>query len=75
MKRKWLRILGVLLILAGVAGLAFGGFEYTQEEKALDIGELEVEIETTEQVRVPPWLSGALLGLGVVLTVAGFRRR
>ena len=38
------RILAILLIVGGVAGLAYGGFSYTKESHSADIGSLHLEV-------------------------------
>jgi TRAP-type C4-dicarboxylate transport system permease small subunit len=64
-----LRILGVLLILAGVAGLVYGGFSYTKEEHKAKLGPLQFSVKEKETVAVPVWLSVAAVAAGTVLLV------
>ena len=37
-----MKLIGILLIVFGVAALAMGGFSYTKREKAVDLGPVEV---------------------------------
>ncbi|MFP3948205.1 MAG: DUF3185 domain-containing protein [Longimicrobiales bacterium] len=67
-------IFGIILILAGTAGLVWGGFEYQTEEAVVDAGPLEVEAETTEQVTIPIWVSGVVFLAGIGLVVVGSRK-
>jgi drug/metabolite transporter (DMT)-like permease len=60
------KTLGIILIVLGVAGLAWGGFTYTTREKVVDIGPLEVTSEETHSVPLPP-IAGALALVGGVL--------
>jgi di/tricarboxylate transporter len=69
------RIVGIVLIVLGLAALAFGGFSFTREEKILDIGPIEATAEKRESVPLPPLLGGAALVGGIVLLIAGSRRR
>ena len=71
-----MRILGVLLILAGVAALAYGGFTYTTHKRAVDMGPLQIETSKRHTVFVPPILgvSGILVG-GALLFVARSKGR
>jgi TRAP-type C4-dicarboxylate transport system permease small subunit len=69
------RIVAIVLILAGGAGLVFGGFSYTQEKTALKAGPLELKVQDKETVAIPMWASGGALALGVVLLLVGGRKR
>ena len=66
-------IIGIILIVLGGIGLAYGGFTYTREEEVLDVGPIEATVEDRETVAIPLWLSGLVLGAGVVLVVMGRR--
>lgn len=70
-----LRIIAIVLIIAGGAGLVFGGFSYTQERTALKAGPLEVKVQDRENVAIPMWASGGVIVLGVVLLLVGARKR
>jgi len=67
-----IRLVAVALIVAGVLGLAYGGFSYTKETAALKIGPLELSVKEKETVNVPLWagIGGIVLG-GVLLVVGG----
>ena len=67
-------IVGILLIVLGVVGLALGGFSFTQKEKVLDLGPIEATAEDEETVPIPPLLAGLALVGGVVLVAASARR-
>ena len=70
-----MKIVGILLIVLGVIALAYGGFSYTKREKIVDIGPIEATAETRETVPLPPVLGGLALAGGVVLLIAGSRKR
>jgi hypothetical protein len=70
-----LRIVGLVLIVIGVIGLAYGGITYTRREKVLDIGPIEATAEKRERIPLPPVLGGAALVGGIVLVVVGGRGR
>jgi uncharacterized membrane protein YidH (DUF202 family) len=70
-----LKILGIILIIAGVLGLVFGGFTYTRARADAEIGPIEVAVEDRERVNVPVWVGvGAIVVGGLVLVGAGRRR-
>lgn len=67
-------VVGLLLIVLGVVGLALGGFSFTQKEKVLDVGPIEATAEDKETVPIPPVVSVLAIVGGVVLLAAGARR-
>ena len=71
---KLASIVGILLIVLGVIGLAVGGINYTTREKVIDIGPIEATAEKHERIPVSPIAGGLALAAGVVLLVAGNRR-
>jgi hypothetical protein len=68
------RVIAILLIVAGIAGLAFGSFSYTKETHQADIGPLELSVEEKETVNVPVWAGVAALLNGGGLLVVGARK-
>ena len=70
-----MKVLGILLILAGVAALAYGGFSFTTHKKAVDLGPIQVERSTRHSLPVPPILGAAGIVLGGVLLFMGGRSR
>jgi hypothetical protein len=59
-----LRIVGIVLIVLGVLGLVYKGFEYTKSTSKTDIGPFQVRFSDKEHVDVPLWV-------GVLGIVAG----
>jgi len=70
-----LRIIAIILIIAGAAGLAFGSFSYTEEKTAFKAGPLELKVQDKETVAIPVWAGGGAIVLGVVLLLVGGRKR
>ena len=67
-------MMGVFLVLLGVAALVYQGITYTTRETVLDLGPIQATKETTKTMPLPPLLGGmALLG-GVFLIVRGAKR-
>lgn len=64
-------IVGVVLIVLGLAGLLLGGFSYTRKDEVLDLDAVEATVERRENVRVPPVVSGLVLAAGVALLFVG----
>jgi hypothetical protein len=67
-------VVGILLIIVGVAGLAFGGFSFTRKEKVLDVGPIEASADKKESLPVPPILGALAIVGGVVLLASSARR-
>jgi uncharacterized membrane protein YidH (DUF202 family) len=67
-------IVGVVLIVLGVLGLALGGFSFTRKEKVLDLGPIEASADKKESVAIPPILGALAVVGGIVLVAAGAKR-
>jgi hypothetical protein len=70
-----MKIVGIILIVLGVVALAYGGFSYTKREKIVDLGPIQATAETQETVPLPPILGGLALAGGIVLLIAGSKKR
>ena len=69
------KIIGVLLIAAGVMGLLYGGFSYTKESHTARLGPLAITVQEKETVMVPVVASVASIALGVFLIVVAGRTK
>ena len=65
-------LVGLALILLGIAALAYQGFSYKSEEKVLDIGPIQATAETTKTIPIPPIVGALALvgGVAIVITTA-----
>ncbi|WP_321477199.1 hypothetical protein [uncultured Paludibaculum sp.] len=61
------RTIGVVLIVFGLIGLAWGGFTYTTKEKVIDLGPIQATRDKTHNVPLPPVAGAAALIGGVAL--------
>jgi multidrug transporter EmrE-like cation transporter len=65
-----IKIAAIVLIVAGVLGLAYGKFSYTKETHEAKIGPLELSVKDKETVNVPVWAGvGAIVIGGILLLV------
>ena len=65
-------IAGIVLIVAGVLGLLYGGFSYTKDTTAVKLGPIELSVKEKERVNVPLWLGvGAIVAGGLLLVIGG----
>ena len=69
------RIIGIVLIVAGLLGLIYQQFSFTRETHQARIGPLELSVKEKETVNVPLWASLGAIGVGVVLLVSGGRKK
>ena len=66
--------LGIVLVFIGALSLAYQGFNYTRQEKVLDVGPIHASAERHEHVSIPPVLGGLALVGGIFLILAGARK-
>ena len=66
------KIMAILLIVAGVLGLVYGSFSYTKETQEVKLGPIELSVKDKETINVPVWAGvGAIAVGGVLLLLAG----
>jgi drug/metabolite transporter (DMT)-like permease len=68
------RIIGIVLIVAGVLALAYGGFSYTKDTQKAEIGPFKLSVQEREEVNIPQWLGVGALAAGIVLVVMGKKK-
>jgi hypothetical protein len=61
----------VVLIVAGVLGLAYGGFTYTKTTHDTKIGPIELSVKDRQTVNVPVWAGVGAIVIGGFLLFAG----
>lgn len=64
-----IRVLAIVLIVAGGLGLLYGGFSYTQTTHEAKLGPIELSVRDKETVNIPVWAGLGVLLVGVVLLV------
>ena len=69
-----MKIIGAVLIVLGLIGLAYGGIRWTEKDKVVDIGPIEVTRTENKGIPFPPIAGAVSLIAGVLLMVAGGRR-
>jgi hypothetical protein len=68
------KIVGLVLIVLGLAGLAYKSFTVPGEKKGIQIGSLDLSVQKKERVEVPTWAGVAAVAVGAALLVAGGRK-
>jgi hypothetical protein len=69
-----LRILAIVLIVAGALALFVPSINFSTREEVLDVGPIEVTREERRSIPLSPLLGGAAIVIGIGLLVAGKRR-
>jgi hypothetical protein len=72
---KLIHLVGIALIAAGAAGLAFGEFSYTKEEHRAELGPIEFRVEERETVNIPRWAGIGGIAAGAIFLVAASIKR
>ena len=71
---KTITLLGIALIVLGLAALAYQGFTYTTRETVIDIGPIKATADREKTIPLPPILGIVAVVGGVALMIAGSRK-
>lgn len=66
---------GLILIIAGVLVLVFGGISYNKRKNVMDLGGVHVTATHRQRIDFPPIVGGLIVLGGIVLVVAGSRQK
>lgn len=69
---KWL---GIALVIFGLVGLVYGGVRWSNREKVVDLGPVEVTRQEHKSFPISPLAGGLSLAAGVALLVMDGRQR
>jgi hypothetical protein len=72
---KPLALVGLVLVVLGLAALAYQGITYTTRETVIDVGPLHATAAREKTLPLPPILGIVAVAGGTVLLVAGLRTR
>ncbi len=64
-----IRVIAIIAIALGVAGLAYGGFTYIKDTHETQIGPIELTVKDQRTVNVPIWagIGAIVIGVGLLL--------
>lgn len=71
---RGLVLLGVLLLVGGLAMLAWPAITYTRTEKVVDLGPVEVTADRQRRIPLSPVAGGLAAVAGLVLIVSSRRK-
>ena len=62
------RLIAIVVLIAGIAVLAYGGFSYTRNTQQAKLGPLELSVRETERVNIPVWagVGAVIVGVGLL---------
>ncbi|HEY7553861.1 MAG TPA: hypothetical protein VIH18_03565 [Candidatus Binatia bacterium] len=69
-----LKIVGLILIAAGIIALVYGSFSYTKETHQAKLGPLELQVKEKETVNIPVWAGVGTIVVGAVLLLVPARK-
>jgi uncharacterized membrane protein YidH (DUF202 family) len=69
-----IKIVGALLIAAGVLGLIYGGFSFTKATHDIKLGPIELSVKEKESVNVPVWAGVGAIVAGAALLLFGGKK-
>ena len=69
-----LKVVALVLIVAGFLGLAYGGFTCTKETHQARIGPFEMSVNEKQTINIPVWAGIGAIVLGGGLLFVGGRK-
>ena len=67
-------IVGILLIVLGVAALTYHGFTYTEHKELVNIGPIHATESHEKTVLLPPIFGGLAIAAGALMLIYGAKR-
>ena len=68
------KIVAIVLIVAGVLGLAYGSFSYTKDTHDIKMGPIEMSVKERETINIPVWGGVGAIAIGAALLLLGGRK-
>ena len=67
-------LIGLILIVVGVASFAYQGISYTTRENVVDVGPIHMTADKTKTIPLTPVVGAIALVGGIVLLVMGSKK-
>jgi hypothetical protein len=68
------KLIAAVLIIAGILGLAYGGFSYTQNTTVAKVGPISINADEKHTVNIPMWAGIGGIVVGALLLAVGGRK-
>jgi hypothetical protein len=62
-----IKILAIVLIVAGILGVVYGKFSYTKETHETRLGPLDLSVQEKQTVNIPAWAGVGAISAGALL--------
>ncbi len=69
-----IKIVAIILIIAGTLGLVYGQFTYTKKTHDTKLGQIEIQVKEKETVNVPAWAGVGAIAVGVIFLLMNKKR-
>jgi ABC-type thiamin/hydroxymethylpyrimidine transport system permease subunit len=69
-----MKILAIVLIVAGVLALVYGGFSYISDTHTTKLGPLKLTTQDKERVNIPIWAGVGAIAVGSALLLFGAKK-
>jgi hypothetical protein len=66
-----IRMAAIVVIVAGILGLVYGGFSYTKESHDAKLGPIELSVKDKQTVNVPVWVGVGAIVIGGAFLLVG----
>lgn len=73
--KRWVMILGVVLVLLGIAAVIHPTYSYHKQDQVAKIGPFQATVEEEKTAQIPVAATVALLAAGLVLVLLGSRMK
>lgn len=69
-----IRTVAIVLIVAGIIGLALGSFSFTKDTHSAKLGPIELSMKEKQIVNIPVWAGVGAIVVGGLLLLFGNRK-
>ena len=69
-----IKMVAIVLVVAGVLALAYGGFSYTKDTTQVKLGPIELSVKEKKTINVPVWAGVGAILIGGALLLFGAKK-
>jgi uncharacterized membrane protein YidH (DUF202 family) len=69
-----MKILAIVLIVAGVLALVYGGFSYISDTHTTKLGPIKITTQDRERVNIPLWAGVGAIVVGTILLLSAGKK-